>query len=239
MKRTQRIVICLVSIFLTLLQEGCISVYTGRATIIDTGGAIASIGQKRPRLCTEPEQQGEQAPGVRHCVWKKGENYIVQLPVCYTPARYSVLVHIVRDSWRKNTLAGEYPNPHFSPAELAQYPMEYYGAELTGEQYQRLFYRVSKRLKESGRSVFADVHIRPLAEIDLTNAELVRQTQGSYYHLMRLWRGSNELPPPRRTWYNRCLMPLSWTAEVVDIPLSAIATPIGWVVDAIYEPMNN
>ena len=117
--------------------------------------------------------------------------------------------------------------------------MEYYGAELTGEQYQRLFYRANRRIKESGRSVFADVHIRPLAEIDLTNAELVRQTQGSYYHLMRLWSGSKELPPPRRTWYNRCLMPLSWTAEVVDIPLSAIATPIGWVVDAIYEPMNN
>ena len=111
MKRKYRIIICLISIFLTLLQEGCISVYTGRATIIDTGGAIASIGQKRPRLCTEPEQQGEQAPGVRHCVWKKGENYIVQLPVCYPPARYSVLVHIARDSWRKTRWQANTPIP--------------------------------------------------------------------------------------------------------------------------------
>lgn len=239
MKRKYRIIIYLISIFLTLLLEGCISVYTGRATIIDTGGAIANIGQQRPRLRTEPEQQGERAPGVRHSVWKKGENYIVQLPVCYTPARYSVLVHIVRASWRKNTLAGEYPNPHFSPAELAQYPVEYYGAELTGEQYQRLFYRVDKRIKESGRSIFANVPIRPLADIDLTNAELVREAQGSYYHLMRLWNGCQELPPPRRTWYNRCLMPLSWIAEVADIPLSIIATPIGWIADAIYEPSHN
>jgi hypothetical protein len=32
-------------------------------------------------------------------------------------------------------------------------------------------------------------------------------------------------------------MPLSWAAEVVDIPLTIVATPIGWVVDAIYEPI--
>ena len=47
------------------------------------------------------------------------------------------------------------------------------------------------------------------------------------------------LPPPRRTWYNYCLMPLSWVGEVADIPLSLIATPVGWLVDAVYEPIAN
>lgn len=28
-------------------------------------------------------------------------------------------------------------------------------------------------------------------------------------------------------------------AEVVDVPLTIVATPIGWVVDAIYEPLHN
>lgn len=225
-------------LFSTLLLEGCISTYTGRATIIDIGGAIANIGQQRPRLRTEPEQPGERALALRHQTWKKDGRYIVQLPVCYTPTRYSVLVHIVRDNWRKNTLHGEYPNPRFSPAELAQYPVEYYGAELTEEQYQQLF-KVTRHIKRPRTSMFKDVRIRPLSEIDLAGAELVQHQRSDYPKVMRLWNSCRELPPPRRTWYNHCLMPLSWAGEVVDIPLSIIATPIGWMVDAIYEPLHN
>ena len=238
MKLFLRIAICLTCILLTLLLEGCISVYTGRATIIDTGGAIANIGQQRPRLRTEPEQQNERHLRVHYCIWKKDGRYIVQLPVCYTPARYSVLVHIVRDSWRRDTLECEFPNPHFSPAELAQYPVEYYGAELTEEQYQEIFRR-SLHIKMPKRNIFENVMFRSLTEIDLTEAELVKDMQGELPRLMHIWDGSRELPPPRRTWYNRCLMPLSWAAEVADIPLSIIATPIGWLVDAIYEPLHN
>lgn len=239
MKRTLRIVICLVSIFLTLLLEGCISLYTSRATIIDTGGAIANIGQQRPRLRTESERKSESSPTLHYRVWKKGEHYIVQLPVSYVPTRYSMVVHFAgKNTWRRTTLNGEFPSPRYSDAELEQYPIEYYSAELTAEQYHELFQK-RRQMKEPSRGVFENVRIRPFSEIDLTGAELVRDKSSDHFPFMRLWRGSNELPPPRRTWYNRCLMPLSWTAEVVDIPLSAIATPIGWVVDAIYEPMNN
>lgn len=33
----------------------------------------------------------------------------------------------------------------------------------------------------------------------------------------------------RCSWYDRSLQPLNWCAEVVDIPLSMLATPIGWL----------
>lgn len=45
--------------------------------------------------------------------------------------------------------------------------------------------------------------------------------------------------PSRRTTYNYCLLPLSWCVELVDILLSLLATPIGWLADAIYEPLHN
>ncbi len=44
---------------------------------------------------------------------------------------------------------------------------------------------------------------------------------------------------PRRTCKNYILRPVSWLAYVADIPLTIVATPIGWLVDAIYEPLHN
>ena len=44
---------------------------------------------------------------------------------------------------------------------------------------------------------------------------------------------------PRRTRRNYILRPVSWLAYVADIPLTIVATPIGWLVDAIYEPLHN
>lgn len=35
------------------------------------------------------------------------------------------------------------------------------------------------------------------------------------------------------------LRPVSCLAYIADIPLSIVATPIGWLVDAIYEPFHN
>ena len=35
--------------------------------------------------------------------------------------------------------------------------------------------------------------------------------------------------PDRCTWYHYCLTPISIGAHILDIPLSIIATPIGWL----------
>ena len=41
------------------------------------------------------------------------------------------------------------------------------------------------------------------------------------------------------TCRNYILRPVSCLAYIADIPLSIVATPIGWLVDAIYEPFHN
>lgn len=219
----------------------CISLYTGRATIVDSGGAVANIGQQRPRLHPEPQApaKGETDYHFHYRVWKKGDGYIIEYPVCYAPANYSVLVHRAGHfTWRKTTLDGELP-ARYTNAELSRYPVELYYAELTEEQYKKLM-EVDKRIKRSRPSPFRDVQLRPAAEMDLSGAEPVLDFYDERYHrITRVWNNSRELPPARRTWYNYPLMPVSWVAEVVDIPLSLVATPIGWLADAIYEPLAN
>ena len=219
--------------------ESCISLYTGRATLIDTGGAIANVGQERPHLHPERQTVGKSDYGFHYRVLKKGEKYIVEIPVCYTPANYSVLVHFAgHNTWNRKTLNGEFP-ARFNNKELARYPQELFYAELTEDQYRQLW-KIRRHMKEQRPSPFRDVPIRPAAEVDLSGTEQVLDIYGERYHrIARIWNNSSELPPPRRTWYNYCLMPLSWVGEVADIPLSLIATPVGWLVDAVYEPIAN
>ena len=223
-----------------------IGLYTGRFTIIDTGGAIAAIGQQHAQLREEPLPEGKQSIGNNHDsdfhyrVWKKGEHYIVDIPISYAPARYSVLNHICgfgHSSDYKNLECG-IPKEHYSQDELAVYPTEHLYAELTEGQYERLF-KISKirshRLPDDCLRESPDLH----------NAEQVLDIHGYDVGTRKprhpLFRTHIEPAglPRQRTWYNQCLRPVSWVAEVVDIPLSLIATPIGWVVDAVYEPIAN
>lgn len=240
MKRSIKITCYVACLILSFLLEGCISLYTGRATIIDTGGAMANIGQLQARL--RPDSQPAMKGWVsisqfRYRTWKKGDTYILQLPVCYVPARYPVLTHFSGRALLKKTLDGQYPK-RYHDADLVQYPVEYFYAELTEEQYKQMW-AVDRRIKQNKQRVFRDVRILSAEETDLSNAEPLLDRYGKPYSMNRVWYNCENRPSSRRTWYNRCLMPLSWAAEVVDIPLSLIATPIGWVVDAIYEPLNN
>ena len=82
--------------------------------------------------------------------------------------------------------------------------------------------------------------IGPLEEVNLADAELILDAHPAtgFGPRPQLSRVANQAPI-RRTWYNQCLRPVGWVAEVVDIPLTLIATPIGWLVDAVYEPLAN
>ena len=240
-KRTilKRIGICS-AIILSSLLASCISLYTGRATIIDTGGAIANVGQQRPRLRPElpPQAKNPTNYQMHYRTWKKGERYLVELPVCYAPANYSVLVHWAgHDAWRKKTQNGEYPKP-YSKADLSQFPVEYYYAELTAEQYKKMWH-MNKRIKAPRLASFQHIPIFAAADINLRDAIPHKDFYGHSAHMQKIWQNSQEIPEPRRTWYNQCLRPISWIAEVADIPLTIVATPIGWVADAIYEQLAN
>lgn len=243
-------VVYIAALLVLIGLESCISLYSGRSTVIDTGGAIANIGQEQARCRAEllPQKQGTKTHAIHYRVWKKGEQYIVQLPVSYAPARYTVISHSCgHDSYRKNTLRFSNPRYYYSDEELDQYPVEYFYATLSEKQYLRLC-RPNKAIKStSERAPFHGVTICSAAEMDLRGAEPVLDRHGKHVAVqtnvkspdLDFWWVPHRHLPPRRTWYNQCLRPISWVAEVVDIPLSLIATPIGWVVDAIYEPLAN
>ena len=219
--------------------ESCISLYTGRATLIDTGGAIANVGQERPHLHPERQAVGKSDYGFHYRVLKKGEKYIVEIPVAYAPVRYSVLLHTTRYYGPEHkSLRCELPSEQFTQEELRAYPAEYLYAELDKMTYRRLCAMHKLRGHRIPKNSLT-------SNPDLSNAELIVDVHG--YPLDGAAPGHPTLRgnidphrmPARRTWYNYCLMPLSWVGEVADIPLSLIATPVGWLVDAVYEPIAN
>lgn len=231
-------VVCLLAVF---LLEGCVSLYTGRYTVIDTGGAISTVGREEPGLLYTYRPEHRPSYIVHNKVWKKGNTYIVQIPVTYAPARETFILH--GRGWKNTPSTWRWPDSRRRAADSAGAPVEYYYALMDETQYRRLTIRLKRITREHERP-FYQVPIHPAAEIDLSGAELVLDSRASLKkndlrtpHL-DFWRAEEQVPD-RRAWYNYCLMPLSWAAEVVDIPLTIIATPIGWLVDAIYEPLHS
>lgn len=232
--------IIITALVLVSCLVSCIGLKTGRFTIIDTGGAIAAIGQQKANLRKEPLPAGKETLAYNkgldyhYRVWKKGENYIVGIPVAYVPARYSVLVHRCGLEKRPHTLQTELPRERYTDEERMDYPLELVYAEISEQRYRSLF-----KQRKWRRHLIPDDTLRD--ESVLNGAKLVLDIHGKEAG-MHPNLTSNVDPdrlPRRRAWYNQCLRPVSWVAEVVDIPLSLIATPIGWLADAIYEPLAN
>lgn len=236
--------IIITALVLTSGLVSCIGLKTGRFTIIDTGGAIAAIGQQKANLRKEPLPVGKETLAYNkdldyhYRVWKKGENYIVSIPVAYAPARYSVFEHYCGHRLRPHTLQTTLPRERYTDEELMDYPLEHIYAEISEQRYRSLF-----KQRKLRKHLIPDDTLRD--ESVLNGAKLVLDIHGKEAGTpspMRPYLTSNVDPnrlPRRRAWYNQCLRPVSWVAEVVDIPLSLIATPIGWVADAIYEPLAN
>lgn len=235
---------CLLSVLLlTGTLSSCMMPY--RYTSIDLGAAIDNFGRQnayvRDELCPE-EQAGNGRPRyeTRYRVWKKDGLYYVLLPLAYLPANDTVFSHCCSYHTRRQTLACRWPEGYPNEADILAAPVEYYVGILTPAQYAdacrwRKFYtRWDCRLGAESHEVV------PLEEVNLADAELILDAHPATVFGPRpqLSRVANQAPI-RRTWYNQCLRPVGWVAEVVDIPLTLIATPIGWLVDAVYEPLKN
>ena len=238
MTRRRRIFAMLGILLLSLGLEGCISLYTGRYTVIDTGGAISTIGREEPKLHRTYHPEHRPSLIVHNKVWKKGDTYIVQIPITYAPASETFIRH--GRGWHNTPNQWGWPDSRAGERVSAGAPVEYYYAHMNEKQYRRLTFRL-KRITREHQRPFYQVPVLPASETDLSGAELVLDSAASLKkkdlrtpHL-EFWRAEKQVPD-RRAWYNYPLMPLSWAADVVDIPLTIIATPIGWVVDAIYEP---
>jgi hypothetical protein len=238
MTRRRRIFAMLGILLLSLGLEGCISLYTGRYTVIDTGGAISTIGREEAKLLYTHRPEHRPNYIVHNKVWKKGDTYIVQIPITYAPARETFILH--GRGWHNTPDQWRWPDMQQRKADSAGATVEYYYALMDEKQYRRLTVRL-KRITREHHKPFYQVPVIPASETDLSGAELVLDSKASLKKndlrtpQLEFWHAEKQVPD-RRAWYNYPLMPLSWAAEVVDIPLTIIATPIGWVVDAIYEP---
>lgn len=227
-----------------ILLEGCISLATGRFTIIDLGGAIDNIGKQTPHLreeaCMVTSGSTPIATSDYHYrVWEKDGIYYVQLPLAYLPADEWGLLHSCGHG-EKNTLACTWPT-EVTKEEIQAAPLEHFIAILNKEQYEDACRWVKFDLSLFGQQPAGSSHrVCPMNEVDLTGAKMIVDLHPAtaYDKRPQLCRVAKEAPC-KRTWYNYCLMPLSWAAEVVDIPLTLIGTPIGWLVDAVYEPLHN
>lgn len=230
---------------LILLAEAYIGIGSGRFTLIDLGGALAEPGQLVPTIRYEQEYSNYHTR-----LWKKGENYVVEIPIAYVPARHPILIHETPD-WRSWQEKRQSLNCYLycrDEVEPTRYPEELYYAELTLPQLITL----SRMHKVAHPPALKHVPLIPGAQYNLGDATLLYDNQVDKELNLPELKGQKMLSgrlqlhklhvqrlPSRRSWFNYCLQPLSWCAEVIDIPLSMLATPIGWLADAIYEPLNN
>lgn len=243
MKRDTRICIYVLSFLLIIMMEGCISFYTGRYTTVNMGGVLHNLELERPYTQRTLTDDGHWRYRTR--AWKKGNRYIVEVPVAYVPYKQPLIEHSAGNSPARNSLDNQYWGPR--KEEIAQYPAELYYADLSHAQFEHICRRIKVDLF---RDPFPRLQLRHADDVDFNEATLIYEAHGSTVTVkhpeMEAFIGAPRLEiirtrslPSRRTVLNRCLQPISWVARVADIPLSIIATPIGWLVDAIYEPLNN
>lgn len=247
---TLRKLIIIAALLLAAGLESCIGLHTGRCTIINLGGAVDNIGKQTHHLRQEPctASIGDTpfpTEALRYQVWKKESTYYVLLPLAYLPADETVFLHSCGFHCPcdgRETLEYSYPRK-VTEQEIQLAPLENHIAILTEAQYADAckWRKFDFGLFGNGTKLAGQSHkVLPMSEVDLTGAEMILDCPPTTADIKRpqLSRVAREAPA-RRTWYNYTLMPLSWAAEVIDIPLTLIATPIGWLVDAIYEPLAN
>ena len=241
MTRRRRIFAMLGILLLSLGLEGCISLYTGRYTVIDTGGAISTIGREEAKLLYTHRPEHRPNYIVHNKVWKKGDTYIVQIPITYAPASETFILH--GRGWHNTPDQWRWSDMQQRKTDSAGATVEYYYALMDEKQYRRLTVRLMRITREHHKP-FYQVPVHPASEIDLSGAELVLDSAASLKKndlrtpQLEFWRAQEQVPD-RRAWYNYLIMPLSWAAEVVDIPLSIIATPVGWIADVVSYPFSD
>lgn len=233
-------VVCLLAVF---LLEGCISLYSGRWTSVNMGAALNNAGMTRPykqRVKTDDEKWLYYTR-----VWKKDDSYIVEVPIAFVPFNPPIIEHSAGHRGGKKSLENRYWGP--TDEEVAQYPAEPYYAVLSQNQFQRL---CLERKVDAVSDPFPELKLIPSADMNFRNSTLIFESDvkgnivqtsemEQFYGDPIIGKIRTHSISPRRTCKNYILRPVSWLAYVADIPLTIVATPIGWLVDAIYEPLHN
>ena len=177
-------------------------------TIITTGFWLDEIGKLE--LKEHPDSELRQV--------YQGSDYVyVQIPIVFIQNKEPIIRHLnIIEMWT-NVVPCMYPN-NKNPDISA--PENYYlQIPLSSVKQGNVVFSLPGREK-------SDFQIRLLSakEVDLTTCVRLPDAKVSCPY---------ELLTKQRTWGNRLRRPLAWSCMVADVPLSVIASPIGWMVDIV------
>ena len=168
-------------------------------TIVDTGGAVDNIGKEVPVCADLAVPAPKKAASAPIYSTPDGKRY-AKLNVCYRPAR---------TSWFRCFMVGGCP----------VYLKSHYHRTLTHEGEKSTWYA-----ELSDTKPLQATRMIPEAEFDRSHATYANSglTAGAQQKLIQAHF------PEQRNGLNTAMQPIRWVAEVADIPLSIVATPINW-----------
>jgi hypothetical protein len=195
---------------------------------VSTSGVLDNVGYKQPAIEVQKSTSlFNTCRPKQPSLWKKGDLYYVELPVVYVPMDCDLisvrLWHGIRVGSRDLS---------YAEAFAEQSEAQIYYAELTKNQLQLLMADAG----EYDSCVFGAETIRLLRSdsVDMRTARRVKLRNEEY--LAERARVLLSSLPHERTIGNQLRRPLTWALEVVDIPLSAGATVVGWGLMILLGP---
>lgn len=170
-------------------------------TIVDTGGAVDNIGKEVPVCADLASPIRKKVASTPIFSTPDGKRY-AKLEVSYQPAR---------TKWFRCFMVCGCPvylHDHFDSTQQREGEKNTWYAELSYTKPSQV------------------VRLIPAADFDLSQATYThkRLTMGTVQKLVRSHF------PEQRSGLNTALQPVRWVAEVADVPLSIVATPINWLV---------
>lgn len=170
-------------------------------TIVDTGGAVDNIGKEVPVCADLVASIRKKVASTPIFSTPDGKRY-AKLEVSYQPAR---------TKWFRCCMVGGCP----------VYLHDHFDCTRPNEGEKNTWYVELSYTKPSQA-----VRLIPAAEFDLSQATYThkRLTMGTVQKLVQSHF------PEQRSGLNTAVQPVRWVAEVADVPLSIVATPINWLV---------
>ena len=195
---------------------------------VSTSGVLDNVGYKQPAIEVQKSTSlFNTCQPKQPKLWKKGDLYYVELPVVYVPMDCDLISvrfwHGIRVGSRDLS---------YAEAFAEQSESEIYYAELTKNQLQLLVADAGEY--DSGAILAENIRLLRADSVDMRTARRVKHRNEEF--LTERSRVLLSSLPHERTIGNQLRRPLTWALEVVDIPLSAGATVVGWGLMILLGP---
>lgn len=189
---------------------------------VSTSGVLDNVGYKQPAIEVQKSKSlFSTCRPKQPSLWKKGDLYYVELPVVYVPMDCDLISvrfwHGIRVGSRDLS---------YTEAFAEQSEAQTYYAELTENQLQLLMADAGEY--DSGALLAENIRLLRADSVDMRTARRVKHRNEEY--LAERARVLLSSLPHERTIGNQLRRPLTWALAAVDIPLSAGATVVGWIL---------